>query len=166
MASHEKAVEKSPVEIERKFLISSLPTNLHEFPHEKITQGYLVKGIDGSEVRLRRRGDDYSVTVKTKGDISRGEWETFITPAQFEALWPATEGQRVEKTRYTIPYGDLQIELDIYSGHLSGLMTAEVEFIDESGAFQFTVPEWFGREVTFDKSYKNQELATRIPSLM
>ena len=74
-------------------------------------------------------------------------------------MWAATEGKRLEKTRYEIPYQDRTIELDIYRVNLDGLLSAEVEFPSEEASDLFTPPEWFGREVTGDKAYKNQSLA-------
>ena len=151
--------EKPPVEIERKFLVGTPPENFEDHEHTRISQGYLVIGADGSEARIRDNGGKYTMTVKSKGDLSRGEWETTIDEGQFNTLWPATEGKRVEKTRYGIPYNGAMIELDIYEGPLSGLMSAEVEFPDETTAQSFKSPDWFAVEVTSDKTFKNQQLA-------
>lgn len=141
-----------------------MPQDLTAFRHEQIRQGYLVIGADGSEARVRDRAGVCTLTVKSKGDLSRGEYETEISEDQFATLWPATDGKRVEKTRYTIPTetptGDLAIELDIYSGKLEGLVVAEVEFDSEFAAGLFETPDWFGQEVTTDKAYKNQSLAS------
>lgn len=152
-------VEKAPVEVERKFLVGAIPENLDEFNHEAIKQGYLVIGEDGSEARLRNRDGSYTMTVKSKGELSRGEWEAPITSEQFAVWWPATNGKRVEKTRYSIPLGENVIELDIYEGQLEGLVTAEVEFKSEAEANSFQAPEWMGVDVTSDKAFKNQQLA-------
>lgn len=147
------------IEIERKFLLTELPDNLAEFTHEEIRQGYMVIGSDGSEARLRDKAGSYTLTVKSKGELSRGEWETPISEEQFYILWVATNGKRVEKTRYTIPYHGHTIELDVYHGHLAGLTTAEVEFSSEETAQAFEPPVWFGNDVTANSGYKNQNLA-------
>jgi adenylate cyclase len=161
MTNHESGQEtvKGPIEVERKFLVRSLPPDLNLYEHQTIRQGYLVIGDDGSEARVRDRAGDFTMTVKSKGTLSRGEWETKIDEDQFETLWPATNGKRVEKTRFTIPYGDVEIELDIYDGDLMGLVSAEVEFPDEASANSFEVPEWFALDVTEKKGFKNQNLA-------
>jgi CYTH domain-containing protein len=153
--------EKSPVEVERKFLVNALPGNLHEYKHEAIRQGYLVIGEDGSEARLRDRDGAYTLTVKSKGELSRGEWEAPISAEQFATWWPATNGKRVEKTRYSIPFDEHVVELDIYAGDLSGLVTAEVEFAHETSAYAFQQPDWLSVDVTSDKAYKNQQLALK-----
>jgi adenylate cyclase len=147
------------VEIERKFLVSSLPDGLDGYPHALLEQGYLAVARDGGEVRIRRRGGACTLTVKQGSGVSRREEEIEISGAIFDSLWPATEGKRLEKVRYHLPAGDLTIELDRYLGALDGLIVAEVEFPTEESAAAWTPPEWFGREVMDDSSYKNQRLA-------
>lgn len=146
-------------EIERKFLVKTLPENLDQYPNKDIIQGYLAIGTDGTEVRLRKKGEKYFETVKSSGDKTRSETEVEITKNQFDVLWVATEGKRVEKNRYEIQYEDRVIELDVYRVNLDGLLSAEVEFPNESESNVFIPPEWFGEEITSDKRYKNQNLA-------
>lgn len=146
-------------EIERKFLVSVLPKDLERYSHDDITQGYLAIGTDGTEVRLRKRGNRYFETIKGSGDKIRSETEIEITQDQFNALRGATQGKRVEKTRYEIPHSDMVIELDIYGMKLEGLLSAEVEFPNEEQSNVFIPPEWFGKEITDDKRYKNRNLA-------
>lgn len=148
-----------PKEIERKFLVSNLPENLDSYPKKEIMQGYLAIAPDGTEIRLRKKGKKYYQTVKTGGGKTRGEFETEITEDQFNTFWQATEGKRVEKTRYEIPHGNNVIELDVYDKNLGGLLSAEVEFKTEAESNKFVAPEWFGSEVTEDSRYKNQNLA-------
>ena len=47
--------QSQPQEIERKFLVKSLPENLEQYPHKDIVQGYLAITEDGMEVRLRHK---------------------------------------------------------------------------------------------------------------
>lgn len=148
-----------PKEIERKWTISEVPANLHEFDHKTIRQGYIAIDEQGTEVRLRDKEGTYTLTVKSKGGLVRGEFETPISADQFNTLWGTTEGKRVEKTRYSIPSGQSTIELDVYEGNLAGLVTAEVEFTSVDAAYKFEVPNWFGVDVTEDGNYKNQNLA-------
>jgi CYTH domain-containing protein len=146
-------------EIERKFLVRELPDDLTSYPSTDISQGYLVSMDDGLQVRLRKAAQRYSLTYKKGSGPVREEREIELSPAQFEALWPATEGKRLLKTRYEIPCGDLVVEIDIYGGRHQGLTVAEVEFDDEEGAKNFQVPEWLGDDVTGDPRYSNQLLA-------
>lgn len=154
-STSEKASDR---ETERKYLVHTLP-DLTQAKHAQIVQGYLAVDADGTEVRLRRKGESYFLTVKTGEGVSRGQIEREITESQFNAFWPATEGKRLEKERYELPYQDHLIELDLYRGALEGLQVAEVEFDTESRSAAFTPPDWFGREVTMETAYKNHYLA-------
>ncbi len=148
------------MEIERKFLVPTLPDVLERYPASVIDQGYLASTPGGVEVRIRRRGEACFLTVKHGAKMSRTEVEVPITPAQFAELWPLTHGRRVRKTRSELPgEGGLTIELDVYADALEGLWTAEVEFADEAAARAFQPPEWFGREITTDPDYRNEKLA-------
>lgn len=144
-------------ETERKFLVDRIPEDLGE--GVVIAQGYLHIGREGNEVRLRRKGREHFLTFKSGGDLQRKEREFRIYGGIFSVGWLFTKGRRVEKTRYKISYGSWTVELDVFMGRLSGLMTAEVEFdsIEQSGLF--VPPEFFGKEVTRDQRYKNQQLA-------
>jgi len=155
----EKSKEQKPKEIERKFLISSLPDDLDQYPYRDILQGYVVIAEDGTEVRLRKKDDKFFLTVKSGGGKIRDESETEMTQDQFDAMWGTTEGKRLEKRRYFIPYKDAILELDVYGGDLEGLIVVEVEFSSEELSEQFDLPAWFGEETTEDNRYKNQSLA-------
>jgi CYTH domain-containing protein len=149
------------MEIERKFLVAELP-DLSGNPGEPIEQGYLALADDGggAEVRLRRKPGHHLLTVKAGRGRSRAEEEIELDPERFDRLWPLTEGRRVTKTRHRIARGERTIELDLYSGDLDGLAVAEVEFPDDRTADDFEPPEWFGDEVTGERSYLNETLAT------
>jgi adenylate cyclase len=149
------------VEIERKFLVAQLPDDLGAHPSREIDQGYLAI-TDDVEVRLRRYGEQTFLTVKSSGNDSRVEEEIEIDRRRFDVLWPLTDDRRIQKRRYAIPIGDgLTIELDVYHGRLSGLVTAEVEFASLANATAFVPPRWLGHDVTDDSRYKNQHLATQ-----
>ena len=146
-------------EIERKFVVTELPDGLGE--GDAIDQGYLAIAPDGVETRIRRRDGDATLTVKSGPAMIRVEEEIPLEPARFEALWPLTEGRRLEKVRHLIPLGDgLTPELDVYGGALAGLVSDEIEFPTEDAARDFSPPPWLGEEVTGDKTYANQNLAT------
>ena len=147
------------LEIERKFLVASLPEAMERYPHERILQGYLVVCADGSEVRLRRKGRKHFETVKRGRGEVRSELEIELTATQFDVLWEATSGRRIEKTRYEIPYGGRTIEVDVYHGDLAGLVLAECEFASPEESRRFAAPAWLGGEVTDDPAYQNQSLA-------
>jgi adenylate cyclase len=148
-----------PLEIERKFLVKTLPplAGLKAVP---VRQGYLTSAGDTVEIRVRQMGADLFLTLKSGGTLTRAEYEVAIDRAQFDTLWPATEGRRVEKTRHTgrLASGEL-FELDVFEGAHAGLMLVEVEFPSTAAARDFVPPDWFGADVTSDGRYKNKALA-------
>jgi adenylate cyclase len=145
-------------EIERKFLVTEMPRA--ESARTPIEQGYLAVEED-VEVRLRRAGDELFLTAKGGHGEVREEVEVSIEPRSFEALWPLTAGRRVRKVRHYVPLGHgLRAEVDVYEAGLDGLRTAEVEFDSPAASRAFTPPPWFGKELTGDRRYANQALAT------
>jgi CYTH domain-containing protein len=152
--------EKAGREIERKFLVRKLPDSLTTYPRNEISQGYLVSLDDGLQVRLRKSGERHTLTYKRGTGNVREEREVELTAKQFDALWPATEGKRLLKTRYEIPLGELTVEIDLYHDRHEGLVVAEVEFDSEEAAKNFQPPDWLGDDVTGDPRYSNQLLAS------
>ena len=148
-------------EIERKFLVKWLPDDLKRSRSFVIEQGYLAAEPPSRQVRLRKTGRTVSLTFKVRRDRHREEREIKLSPKQFAALWPGTAGRRLRKVRYEIPWDNLMIELDIYSGRHAGLVVAEVEFPDRASCRKFKAPWWFGREVTGEKGYSNVRLALK-----
>ena len=61
------------MEIERKFLISkeNLPADLDAYPHHRLEQGYLSTA---PVVRIRKEDDNYYLTYKSKGLMTREEY--------------------------------------------------------------------------------------------
>jgi adenylate cyclase len=150
------------VEIERKFKLERVPAELlGAEPGEPVEQGYVAIDGDGTEVRIRRRGERCTLTVKAGSGLSRAEEEFDVATAVFAALWPFTAGRRISKVRSRIELdGGLTVELDRYTGELDGLVTAEVEFASEQESARFSPPPWLGSEITGDRRYRNQTLAT------
>jgi CYTH domain-containing protein len=150
------------VEVERKFLVRETP-GLEDCERTEIDQGYLALADEsgGAEVRLRRRDGALTLTVKSAGGEVREEEEIELDDDEFERLWALTEGRRLVKTRFVIPHGELEAELDVYGGELAGLRVVEVEFADEDAARDFEPPAWFGAEVTGEEQFKNETLATK-----
>jgi len=144
------------IEIERKYLVASLPAGAGE--GTQILQGYLALD-EHREVRIRRSGQRCSLTVKEGGGLRRKENEVEISPGQFQALWPSTDGRRLEKVRCLLRHGEFAVELDRYLGELAPLMVAEVEFSSVEESERFQKPDYLGEEVTEDEGYKNRSLA-------
>lgn len=140
-----------------------------------IEQGYVIVTTSGEELRVRRGNDDFYLTVKKGKGVQREEYESRIAEELFDLLWPATEGARIEKTRFRLPadqfYLDealdaarseeerLVVEIDRFAGVHEGLFLIEVEFPTTESAERFEPPPWFGPEVSEDPRYTNSSLA-------
>lgn len=148
------------MEIERKYLIHNLPDNLESYPQKKIEQGYLCTS---PVVRIRRQNEEYFLTYKSDGLMSREEYNLPLTKKAYEHLKPKADGYIISKTRYLIPLDDTHtIELDVFDAPFAPLYMAEVEFTTIEEAENFTPPEWFGEDVTFDGSYHNSAMSKGI----
>ncbi len=154
------------MEIERKFQIARMPEDLEQYKKKEIEQGYLC--ID-PVIRIRKSNDNYILTYKSRiGMIERPdeialtceEVELALTKESYEHLKEKKDGNIIYKTRYLIPLeGGLTAELDVFHKQLEGLQFVEVEFSNEEEAGKFKLPDWFGKDVSFDKRYKNNYLA-------
>ena len=149
------------LEVERKFLVKTPPEGYQTFKSQQIQQGYLTEPDGATEIRVRKKSNTYLQTIKRGQGLVREEVEIELSLEQFEMLWPLTEGRRLEKMRYVIPYKDVVIELDIYTGNLSPLITAEIEFPSVEASESFIPPEWVEKEVTEELHYGNVNLATK-----
>ena len=145
------------MEIERKYLIHTIPFDLSSFPFRTIEQGYLCTN---PVVRIRKDNDRYELTYKSRGMMIREEHNLPLTAEGYEHLKTKIDGICIEKTRYMIPLSDsLTIELDIFDGELAPLILAEVEFPSEDEANNFTPPEWFTEDVTYSGKYHNSYMS-------
>ena len=144
------------MEIERKYLVKTLPENYTSYPCRQLEQGYLCKE---PVVRIRQDNDTYELTYKSKGLLAREEYNMPLTKEAYEHLKGKVDGNLITKKRYMIPYGVFTIELDVFENDLAPLTLAEVEFSSEEEANHFTGPDWFGEDVTFSKLYHNSYLS-------
>lgn len=145
------------MEIERKYLLRSLPEHLESYPYKQIEQGYLNTE---PVVRIRRSDDIYTLTYKGKGLMVREEYNLPLNTESFAHLKEKIDGRLIKKRRYLIPFDDRHtIELDIFEGDLAPLQLAEVEFATEEEANSFVPPAWFGEDVTFSTKYHNSRLS-------
>ncbi len=152
------------MEIERKFLVNELPAKIKIGQGKPIMQGYLMVESD-REIRVRRIGKKHFLASKNGSGVAREENEIPLNQTQFELLWPASTGRRIEKERHVVRIAnELQAELDVYRGFLSGLQLVEVEFPEMEHAMQFKSPGWFGPEVTDDSQFSNRNLACYNPT--
>ncbi len=153
------------MEIERKFLVKTMPENLETFEKKDISQGY-ISDIEPT-IRIRKLGDKHILTIKSVANVEKdkqhlmnNEIEFEISKEKFDKLSTKVDDNFIEKTRYYINLGEVTAELDVYHNALSPLVTVEVEFKSETQALDFMPPNWFGLDVTKDIRYKNFSLST------
>lgn len=145
------------MEIERKYLIQTLPENLDSYPFHLIEQGYLCTN---PVLRIRKQDQEHFITYKSKGLLAREEVNLPLSPAGYEHLKGKVDDLLIVKKRILIPlFQELLIELDIFEGKHQGLILAEVEFPTLEEAQSFTPPHWFGADVTLEPQYQNSNLS-------
>ncbi|MBE5954738.1 MAG: CYTH domain-containing protein [Lachnospiraceae bacterium] len=150
------------MEIERKFLIKKCSFELSKYDYVEIQQAYISTS---PVIRVRKRcsslgQEEYILTVKSKGMLSRQEFELSLEPADYERLLTKAEGNIITKRRYIIPLCDgLTLELDYFQDLFQGLIMGEIEFSNEAEAKKYNLPDFVLKEVTFDKRYHNSNMS-------
>jgi adenylate cyclase len=145
-------------EIERKFLVLSDVWRDSAIRHTKIRQAYLDANANVS-IRVRIN-DDSSATLTLKSRSSklrRREFEYAIPTLDAEELISLRRSCIIEKVRHVVPCGNLNWEVDVFSGENQGLVVAEIELPDENHQIQLL--PWIGPEVTGQDRYYNGTLA-------
>ena len=147
-------------EIERKFLVRNDGWKNGITSRTRIKQAY-VTAEDDRSVRIRTRNDETAqLTMKFgTGVLSRDEFEYPIPLKDALEIIAFATGNVIEKTRYTVDFEGFTWEIDVFEGAYRGLVIAEVEMASEKD--EPLLPAWLGREVTGDKRYSNQALATQ-----
>lgn len=145
------------MEIERKYLVHVLPSDLEDYPCHHIEQAYLNTS---PVIRIRKEDEQYYLTYKSKGLMVREEYNLPLTREAYCHLLPKADGNVITKTRYCIPLASgLTAELDIFENDFAPLVLVEVEFPDQQTAETFQAPSWFGEDVTFSTAYHNSTLS-------
>lgn len=146
------------LEIERKFLLSSMNWKYSADAGELMIQGYLEG--NGPTVRVRISDMSAMLTIKGKSNgLSRSEFEYPIPRSDAEAiLAELCQPRVVRKIRYRIPAGnDLYWEIDEYLEKNAPLYTAEIELPTPDTTF--AIPDWLGDEITHDVRFTNRHLS-------
>lgn len=142
-------------EIERKFLVRG--DAWRALGRAAVfRQGYLST-VKERTVRIRVVGDQGWITVKglTVG-ATRAEFEYAIPVNDAQEMLELCAQPLIEKTRTVVDLGDLQWEIDEFTGPNEGLIVAEVEL--QRGDQEIDLPDWVGDEVTDDPRYYNANL--------
>lgn len=147
------------IEIERKYLVTSLAFKNEYYTKNEIAQGYLSSNPERT-VRVRIKGNKGYLTIKGIGNesgASRFEWEKEIELNEAKQLLKLCEKGVIEKTRYEVKSGNHIIEVDEFHGDNNGLTIAEIELENENESIE--KPHWLGNEVTNDERYYNSYIS-------
>ena len=144
------------LEIERKFLVVN--SNYKKDTTGKYyCQGYLSDTPE-RVVRVRIVENVAFLTIKGVGEgIIRPEFEYEIPLADARFLLDnLCLRPLIEKVRYKIHWDGLILEVDEFLNENEGLAIAEVELPSEN--YPLTLPDWVGKEVSFEERYYNVNL--------
>ena len=148
------------MEIERKFTVREIPSDIDLYDHRVIEQAYLTTD---PVIRVRREDDRYYMTYKGVGgsnsSLAHEEYNLPLTKEAYDTLSSKSDGNVIRKKRILIPYEKYMIELDIFAEPFKPLIIAEVEFPSVEEADAFLPPDWFGEDVTDKKEYRNSYLS-------
>lgn len=161
------------MEIEKKFTLKNLPSNLENYPCKLIEQAYLNTS---PVVRIRKSDNSYYLTYKGSGLMAREEYNLPLDEASYQHLLTKADGNIISKKRYIIPLENPQfnndynpfvvpalfIELDVFAPPFAPLIMAEVEFPNIEMANAFVPPAWFDRDVTNNPDYHNSVMSRKI----
>lgn len=165
--------EPEPMEIERRFLIRYPDLQkLEEMPNcskVDMLQTYLRNHPDGTEVRVRQRGQDgnyvcYKTEKRRISDITRVELDRRIELIEYVAALADADPERrpIRKTRYCLTENNRYYEIDVYP-EWNKQAILEIELRSENE--EIVLPEGIQviREVTEDPAYTSYEMAKEMP---
>jgi CYTH domain-containing protein len=156
------------MEIERKFLLSAIPTEIEPYSHSIVYQLYV--SVE-PEVRVREKIDyttglrDYKIAIKGNGSLSRFEEETLVTEKFYQGVADFVDKTPIVKDYYKYFLSDNHtLEVSVVDGET--FIYGEVEFTSEEEAekFEWPWPDILIKEVTYDYKYKmkNYWASTRL----
>jgi len=145
-----------PIEIERKFLLSSREWEAGVIRVDVFRDGLLAR-FAGGKVRIRQSADRAWITVKgLRVGLRRAEYEYEVPPEEAEEMLALCDGPLIEKHRHLVAHAGVTWAVDVHFGLLAGIEFAEVEL--EHPQQELSLPSWVGREVTNDPRYSKRNL--------
>ncbi len=144
-------------EIEYKFLVDDKKwSEIEKTSPSLIVQGFITKSKE-STVRIRIKNEAAFLTIKGKTvGITRSEFEYEIPVSDAEQMLLEFTEKQIRKKRFIIPFKGHNWEVDVFEGHLSGLILAELEVQSENEKFE--LPNWVTKNVSEDERYYNAVL--------
>ena len=153
---------ESDAEIERKYLLRSLPARARRVNAQEIDQGWIPGAKFAERLRRVRSANgrvQYFRTVKLGSGVARVELEERTTASIFNTMWPLTVGKRVVKKRYRIREAGFVWEIDEFSDRVLYLAEIELPHVDTRVELPGWLRRYVVREVTNEPRYVNRNLA-------
>lgn len=159
------------MEIERKFLISEIPSEMEFLEGYTVMQNYISIN---PEIRIRKKINadgktEYFITLKSDGNLVREEKETKIDKFMYKTLLRAALGEDIIKNTFVLKLdNNHNIECSIVDfDRNTKFMYAEIEFDSVKDAISFNPPSFFEKETTYNKNYKmkNYFCSTRLDGI-
>lgn len=139
------------LELEITYLAKTLPEGLEEYPYKELMDIYIPREAEHPHLRLRKKGNSYEMTKKTKvseDDASAHIEETISLDEKEFNAFADVEGKRVRKFRYAFPYSERTAEIDIFQDELEGLVVVDFEFKTREELESFVIPSFCLADVT------------------
>jgi CYTH domain-containing protein len=139
------------IEYEKTYLAKYIPTDLCKFSSELMVDIYLPQNSKHPNLRIRKKGDSYTIT--RKGPINRDdtsiqvEHTIIISREEFLDL-DRVVGRRIHKIRYQYPIDNYVAEFDVFEKELEGLVLVDIEFEHIEEKQRFNIPEFCLVDVT------------------
>ncbi len=122
--------------------------------------------ITGTRLRLRAMTDSVTGDVALKltkkyeavDPRARPIVTAYLTPSEFE-IFASIPAKVLAKRRYQVDDAGRDFSVDVFTGGLSGLVLAEIEWPDDAGLLALIAPLWAGREVSDEVRYQGGSLA-------
>ncbi len=150
------------IELERTFLVRSLPRGWRRLPGLEIYDRYFPVSSIHPDIRLRQKGQELTLTKKhpiRPGDASRQEEQTIsLSSADFQ-VFKKIPALILSKTRHRYRWRGHTIEFDVFRGPLAGLVLADVEFATRRKLRDFIPPDFFLADVTQEEIIAGGKLA-------
>ena len=152
------------VERERRYLLRELPPGLKlSDPHTQLTDNY----VTGTRLRLRKvrdpRTNEWTLKLTQKHapappDFARALiTNMYLSPYEYEVL-SVFEGNELRKNRYPFEHAGRLYSVDVFLGHLRGLVLAETDFETDAEMDAFPKPPFALLDVTRDELFTGARL--------
>lgn len=150
------------IELERTYLLKSVPPNLDKCGFREIVDTYLPQSVEHPKLRIRRFGDVFEITKKAplvlKDSSRQGEETISLSQEEYRGLC-GVGGKEARKVRYYFPYKNTTAEIDVFQDDLKGLVLVDFEFETMDEKDRFIMPDFCLAEVTQEKGLAGGMLA-------